>query len=400
MQRQRDQPEPLHWVAAWSAAQQIPGPENLLRPDQYAGTTLRQVLRLSLPARRLRVRLSNRFGDAPLLIAGAAIARSLGAGSAVIDAASSRPLLFDGQASVCLPTGAEYVSDPLDFECPSQGDLAVSMLLVEAPAVQTSHPGSRTTSFVLGGDHLHAAAMPEAERVEHWYHLTDVEVQAPRTVGVLAAIGDSITDGRGSTTDGNDRWTDRLVQRLAREGGPPMGVVNTALGGNRMLRDRVGPSLVSRFGRDVLARSGVTHALVLIGVNDLGNRREHSGNSAAARAQMLADLQRALRQLVQRAHERGVCMIGATVMPYGGNDLYQPDAADEADRQALNAWIRSEAGFDAVADFDAATRDPLAPDRLRAEFHCGDWLHPTPAGFIAMAEAVPLQALHRAIHRR
>lgn len=394
MQRQRELPENEHWVAAWSSAQQIPDPENALRPEQYQNRTLRQVLRTALGGTRLRVRLSNLFGDAPLLMAGASIARSLGAGSADIDASSSVPLTFGGERRIWLPAAAEYTSDPIVFTQAAQSDLAISLHLLEAPARQTSHPGSRTTSFVLEGEHLAAATMPGAERVEHWYHLADVEVLAPRDVGVLAATGDSITDGRGSTTDGNDRWTDRLVQRLAREHTQPFGVINTALGGNRLLRDRVGPNLVSRFERDVLARSGVTHALLLIGVNDLGNRSE-LGRDASARARLLSDLQFALSQLIARAREQGVRMIGATVMPYGGNELYRPDADDEADRLALNAWIRGPAGFDAVADFDAAMRDPAAPDRLRAEFHCGDFLHPTPAGFVAMAAAVPLQALDR-----
>ena len=214
----------------------------------------------------------------------------------------------------------------------------------------------------MKGNRVAEAEWPDAARFVRWYQIADIEVEAPRSVGALVAIGDSITDGNGATTDGNDRWTDALVARLAREGGPTMGVVNAGIGGGRLLREGLGPNVVSRFDRDVLTRSGVTHVIVLIGVNDLGiqhrNERGHAGGTRAARRR--AD-ESGYRQIAERAHARGICMIGGTINPYTGSDYYKPNERNEADRQTLNAWIRSSGVFDAVADFDAAMRDPAQP---------------------------------------
>jgi lysophospholipase L1-like esterase len=383
----------LHWVASWGTAQMIPEPHNSLAPEQWRDASLRQIVRLSLGGSRMRVRISNAFGTEPLAIDAASVAKAVAAGRVEVNAATLQRLTFDGRHRVMIPAGAEYYSDPVTLPHTAATDLAVSLHFKEAPARQTGHPGSRTTSFVAPGDRVLAAAWPDAARVVRWYQLADVEVEAPRDVAAVVAIGDSITDGYGATTDGNNRWTDLLASRMAREGAPAMGVVNAGIGGGRMLRDGLGPNLASRFERDVLARAGVTHAIVLIGVNDLGSQHRNNADTPEARAQMLQDLQTAYRQIVERAHAHKVCVLGATILPYVGSDYYRPQEHNEADRRALNAWIRSSGVFDAVADFDAATRDPARPERLRAELDTGDGLHPSLAGFRAMAEAVPLAAL-------
>jgi lysophospholipase L1-like esterase len=374
---------------------QIPEPHNELAAELWRESSLRQIVHVSLGANKLRVRISNAFGTTPLFVDGASVAIARAAGKADIDAATVRPLTFAGKANVMIPAGAEYYSDPVALEHKAGADLAVSMYFKGEPARQTGHPGSRANSFVIKGNHVMDAAWPDAGKVEHWYAVADVEVQAPRTVGALVAVGDSITDGHGSTTDGNDRWPDLLAARLAREGAPAMGVVNVGIGGGRMLRDGLGPNLAARFDRDVLSRSGVTHALVLIGVNDLGSQHRNGDDGPEARKTMLDDLMLAHRQLVERAHAHGICMIGATITPYSGSDYYRPNMENEADRQAINNWIRQSGVYDAVVDFDATLRDPAQPQRLLREFDKGDGLHPSPAGFRAMANAVPLAALRQ-----
>lgn len=390
---------PTHWVASWGAAQQVPEPHNELAAQYWLDATLRQIVHLSLGGARLRVRISNAFGTEPLVVEAAGIARARAAGDVTVDATSVRPLTFDGRATVTIPAGGEYYSDPVALALPPGADLAVSLYFKAPPARQTGHPGSRATSFVGSGNRVAAATWDDAVKVEHWYALADVEVEAPPGTRAVVAVGDSITDGNGATTDANNRWPDLLAQRL-RASGRPLGVVNAGIGGGRMLRDGLGPNLVSRFDRDVLGRAGVSHAIVMIGVNDLGNLHRNVSDEPALRARLLADLRLAYRQLVERAHARGVCVVGGTITPYGASDYYKPGPINEADRRQLNDWIRTSGIFDGVADFDAALRDPAAPQLLRKEFDKGDGLHPSGAGMRALADAVPLEALRGCRHAR
>lgn len=383
----------VRWVASWGTAMMVPEAHNELPAEQWKASSLRQIVHLSLGGGTLRVRVSNVFGTAPMFLDGASVALARAPGRPDIDAAGAKALTFNGNGSVMIPAGAEYYSDPVALPHKAGADLAVSMYFTSAPLRQSSHPGSRANSFVARGNRVMDAAWPEASKVEHWYALADVEVQAPAGVGVLVAVGDSITDGHGATTDGNDRWPDLLFARFAREGQPAMGIVNAGIGGGRLLRDGLGPNLASRFDRDVIARSGVTHAIVLIGVNDLGSQHRNTEDTPAMRKTLLNDLMTGYRQLVERAHAHGICVIGGTVTPYMGSDYYKPNADNEADRQALNQWIRTSGVFDGLADFDAALRDPARPHLLLREREKGDGLHPSPAGFQAMADAVPLAAL-------
>ena len=389
----------LDWVASWGAAQQIPEPHNELAPQHWRDTTLRQIVHTSLGGERLRVRVTNVFGTEPLVLDGAGIALARAPGDAVIDATSARPLMFDGRTGVTIPAGGEYYSDPVSLPHKAGADLAISLYFTAAPARQTGHPGSRATSFVGSGNQLAATTLEDTTKVEHWYALADVEVQAPRGTRAVVAIGDSITDGNGAITDGNNRWPDLLAGRL-RAAKAQMGVVNAGIGGGRMLRDGLGPNLVSRFERDVLGRAGVTHAIVMIGVNDLGGLHRNKPDDPAARAQLLDDLRLAHRQLVERAHARGVCVIGGTITPYSGSDYYKPGPVNEADRRRLNDWIRTAGVFDGVADFDAVLRDPGQPELIRKEYDKGDGLHPSPAGMHALADAVPLAALRQCAYAK
>jgi lysophospholipase L1-like esterase len=227
--------------------------------------------------------------------------------------------------------------------------------------------------------------------VDHWYLVAGVDVIAPPGVASIVALGDSITDGHGSTTNGNDRWTDAFAQRLQAALGPrALGVLNQGIGGNHLLTDGLGPNALARFDRDVLAQAGVRYLVVLEGVNDLGALARASEVTPADHASLLPRLQGAYEQIVVRAHAQGIKVIGATILPYMGSDYYHPGPSNEADRQAINQWIRTPGHFDAIVDFDKATRDPSHPERLLSPCDSGDHLHPSPAGYRTMAEAVPL----------
>jgi lysophospholipase L1-like esterase len=390
------QPASAKWVASWGSAQMLAEGDNALPDAAFSDATLRQVVRLTLGGDSIRIRFSNAFGAEPLVIDGAHVARSAARATARIDPGTDRALTFGGRSGVTIPAGADYLSDPVALEVPALSSLAISVHLTAAPKGQTSHPGARATSYHLAGDHLAATDLPGAATNEHWYLLTGVEVDAPERAGTIVAFGDSITDGRGSTTDGNDRWPDILAERLqAGAATRGLGVVNMGIGGNRLLLDGLGPNALARFDRDVLARPGAKTVILLEGVNDLGTLTRESPATPAEHQALVERMITGYRQFIARAHAQGVRVIGATIMPYLGMDYYHPDAANEADRQAVNRWIRTAGAFDAVADLDAATRDPARPERLLPANDSGDHIHPSPAGYRAMAAAIDLAGLVR-----
>nr|AGU11846.1 GDSL-like Lipase/Acylhydrolase family [uncultured organism] len=386
-----------HWVASWGTASIVPDEKNELPAAQWRDASLRQVVRVSVAGNSVRVQLTNVHGTAPLTVDAASVALSAGPGRSDVVAGSLRPLRFGGKTSVTIPAGAEYVSDPVDLGVTPGADLAVTMHFPAEPARQTSHPGSRATSFVAKGNLVNEAAWPQAEKVTRWYQLAGIDVNAQPAAHAVVAIGDSITDGYGVQPDTNARWTDALALRLRASGMNEVGVVNAGIGGGRMLRDGIGPNLAARFNRDVLERAGVTHAIVMIGVNDFGVEHRNKQDNPAQRQALLDDLKESYRQLVARAHARGVCVIGGTIGPYAASDYYKPGPDNEADRQAYNRWIRESGTFDGVADFDAVLRDPARPDYLLKAYD-NDGLHPSIEGYRKMAEAVPLDALKSCRH--
>jgi lysophospholipase L1-like esterase len=389
------EPASAKWVASWGSAQMQAEGDNAA-PAALAGGTLRQIVRLTLGGRSVRVRFSNAAGTEPLTITGAHIARSSDKATARIVAGSDHALTFDGRAGVTIPAGADYLSDPVTLDLPALSSAAISLRLAALPAVQTGHPGARASSHVLAGDHLADADLPGATKVEHWYFLTGVEVDATDASGTIVAFGDSITDGRGATTNGDDRWPDILANRLqgsARTRG--IGVVNMGIGGNRLLLDGLGPNALARFDRDVLARAGVKAVLLLEGVNDLGMLTREAPASPAEHRALVDRMITGYRQFIARAHAHNVRVIGATIMPYLGMDYYHPDAANEADRQAVNDWIRTGGAFDGVVDLDRATRDPSRPDHLLPAYDSGDHIHPSPAGYRAIGNAIALGEITR-----
>jgi len=378
------------WVASWACSEQTPEPMNALAPEDMRDMTMRQIVHLSMGGSTVRVHVSNAFGTKPLRFTSLHMARPVSPSSPRIDPASDRALTFSGSPEVTVPAGAEYVSDPVDYPVAPLASLALTFHLDSPPAGETGHPGSRSTSYYVHGDRVAAADLPDARRVDHWYQLAGVDVRAPRASAAVVALGDSITDGHGATTNGNDRWTDVLAGRL--EGSRAMrevSVVNHGIGGNHLLTDGLGPNALARFNRDVLAQAGVKYLIVLEGVNDLGGLAHPGDVPAAAHSDLVHRMEGAYEQMVARAHAAGVEVVGATVLPFAGSMYYRP--ATEADRQAINEWIRTPGHFDAVIDFDRVTRDPEQPDRLLPRYDSGDHLHPSPEGYRAMGEAVPLK---------
>ncbi len=291
-----------------------------------------------------------------------------------------------------IPAGAEYVSDPVDFPASALSNLAITLILAAAPAQQTGHPGSRATAYLAHGAPAFAADLPDAKQVDHWYQLAGVDVMASSNAAAIVVLGDSITDGHGATTNGNDRWTDVLAQRL--QDSPltrTVSVLNLGIGGNHLLTDGLGPNALARFDRDVLAQAGVRYLIVLEGVNDLGELARNGEVSAAEHVALVHRIEDAYLQLILRAHAHGIRVIGATILPYVGSDYYHPGPSSEADRQAVDLWIRTPGHFDETLDFDKIMRDPEVPDRLLPAYDCGDHLHPSPAGYRAMAAAIPLR---------
>ncbi len=366
-----------HWVGTWATAPQRVERRNL-PPSPLARSTLRQTFKISLGGRELRVHVSNRFGNAPLVIRAASIA--LPAGPGAIVRSSQRALRFHGRRSITLAAGAAAVSDAFRFRARPRSELTVSIYFGAAPTRVTGHPGSRQTSYLESGNFIAAASLPHPETADHWYILTGVDVRAPAAAAAIVAFGDSITDGHGTTTNGNDRWTDDLARRLAAMPATRhLAVLNAGIGGNCVLRPCLGPAGIARYRRDALQPAGVRWVLLFEGVNDIGTAHRSVAQALIA----------AYHRMIVEAHARHLRIYGATITPFGGSFYDSP--AHQADWRIVNHWIRHSRAFDAVLDFAEAARNPLAPMRLLPADDLGDHLHFNPAGYARLALSIPLQ---------
>jgi lysophospholipase L1-like esterase len=332
----------------------------------------------SLGGKRLRVHFSNQYGYRPLTLNAVHVAVS--AGRDTIDPTTDKALSFAGMPSVTLEPGSAVVSDPFDFDLARLSDVAVSVFVGDVQNDITGHPGSRTTSFIAMGDATTQASLPGAATTEHWYLITGIDVLADAGAAALVTLGDSITDGRGTTTDGNDRWPDVLARRLQADPRTnKVGVLNQGIGGNAVLSGGLGPTALDRFERDALRQSGVRWVIVLEGVNDLGGSTD---------ATIATRLIQAYEGFIDRAHAADIRVYGVPILPFGGSQY--ASAEHEAARQTVNEWIRTSGRFDAVIDLDEAVRDAPFPSNLAAAYDSGDHLHLNPAGYRKMAESIDL----------
>jgi lysophospholipase L1-like esterase len=368
-----------HWVGTWSTA-----PLSRTSGVAFNNLSLRQIVRVSLGGSEFRVKFSNSFGTQPLTIGAARLALR-DAGSAIIPS-SDRQLTFEGNASTIIPPGAHVLSDTVHLRVPALSDLAISTYLPGAITASptspvTGHTTGLQTSYVAAagsGNHTADLVFPTATTTQTTSFLMGVDVNASRDVGAVVTLGDSITDGTRSTPDTNNRWPNQLARRLLGPNGQPMGVLNMGISGNRVISDGAGVNAQARFDRDVLAQSGVTHVIVLEGIND-------SSNAVFQADQIIAGL----HQLAERAHEKGLKIYAGTLTPAGFN----LPTLREQNRQAVNAWIRSSGAFDAVIEFDTLTRDPANPGFFLPLYDSGDHLHPNDAGYQAMGNFIDLELL-------
>jgi lysophospholipase L1-like esterase len=421
------------WVGTWGTAPG--GPPLIAQVTTFNDQTLRLIVHTSIGGHQVRIRISNTFGAAPLRIGEAHIA--LRQRGAAIVAGSDRALTFSGNRAITVPPGAQVASDPVDLEVPGLSDLAISLHLPGSVQATTLHSAAFQTNYLsLPGNFTGTQAFPTDRTIAFWPFLTEVDVNAPGSAAIVA-LGDSITDGANAMVDANHRWPDLLALRpqSTREplavvtGGKQadnrastqpnkqpskqankqvdkpaaglvapdgrLGIVNRGIAGNRLLRDPgeqplFGRAALERFERDVLATAGVRYLLVLVGINDIGH--PGTGTIPISEEPTPDELISGYRQLIARAHEKGIAVYGATLTPFEGTifpGYYTP--AKEQIRQAVNNWIRSSDEFDGVIDFDRAVRDPGHPARLLPAYDSGDHLHPNDLGMQVMANAIPLQ---------
>ena len=366
---------PGQWVGVWGASP-TPPPANA---KAFENQTVRQVLRVSAAGSKVRVRLTNEYSDKPLSIGAATISLAAADGAPV---GKTLDVTFGGAKSVNIPPKSPLVSDAIDLPVKALENISVSLFLPTATGLCTCHPQGTAVSFISEPGNFTMSAFTPASTFNNRAFISGVEVQPAAPTKVIVTFGDSITDGTRSTNDGNHRWPDVLAERLNAAGGG-YSVVNAAISGNRVLaygNAFFGEAALSRFDRDVLAGPGVRYMTVLEGINDIGMGRPNPPSAEEIIA--------GHKQIIARAHARGIKVIGATLTPFEGAAYYSEQG--ETIRQAVNAWIRTGGGYDAIIDFDALMKDPANPKKLKADLQSGDWLHPNDAGYKAMGEAVDL----------
>ncbi|KAJ7739969.1 SGNH hydrolase [Mycena maculata] len=392
------------WVNTWTAMPQLTEFTNLPPPPfngtegVFFNTTMRQTLHMSIGGSDIRIRFSNAFAPVDLVITAATVALPLGGGSgaSAIVPGSLQQLTFSGAPGFDIPNAAQVVSDPLAFPIAPQSTITVTLYLAQGQEGFdiTSHPGSRATSWFSFGDYTRAENMtdPSTISLQHWYFVSAVETFTTKAASSFVIVGDSITDGRETDTDGNDRWPDLVLARMQKDPAlTEISVNNQAAGGNRILADGLGPAALGRIDRDVLAQTGVKYAMIFEGVNDIG-----VANATVQDQQVIGDrVIAAYKQIITRVHAQGIPIFASTITPFGApaNDSsIQPYSSPirEVTRQRVNAWIRTSGMFDAVIDFDKVVADPAIPSQLAPDFNSGDFLHPNEAGYHAMANAFPL----------
>lgn len=361
------------WVGTWGTSPQLTEQNNMPPSPGLSNNTLRQVVRVTIGGNQVRLKFSNQYGNSAVVMNSVHLAASAGGSS--IQGGTDKVIKFDGKESVTIAAGKTVISDTLDFNLTKLTNMAITIYFGSVPSALTGHPGSRTTSYIQAGNAVTSSSMPSAVKTDHWYIITGIDVFTEDKYDSVAILGDSITDGRGSTTNENNRWTDVFASRLLENPATSnVSVLNMGIGGNTILSGGLGPTALTRFDRDILEQSGVKYAIIFEGVNDIG-----SGATSA-------NIINAYKQFITKAHENNIRIYGATITPIGGSQY----ASGERVRTEVNDWIRTSGEFDAVIDFDAAVRNPNNQTMLLGIYDSGDHLHLSPAGYKKMAEVIDL----------
>lgn len=371
------------WVGTWSTAPQLVEPHNLPPKPGLSNNTLRQVVCVSIGGDTLRLKFSNEFSSGPVTLKAVQIAVSTGGG--IIDANTIKELKFNKISTVTMQPGVAITSDPIAFALRPRMQLAITIYFGQTSPDVTGHPGSRTTSYLLAGNQITLVDFKGAVKTDHWYIINGIDVKAPSSAAAIAILGNSITDGRGSGTNLQNRWPDILAQRLLNNPTTQqVGVLNLGIGGNCVLRECLGPAAIERLERDVLGQFGVRWLIVFEGVNDIGQTPDEP-----AAMQVAQDLIQAFGKMIDDAHAAGLLVYGATITPIG-KSFYYTDFREKA-RAMVNEWIRASGRFDAVIDLDQAMRNPAEPSTIRDGLHDGDYLHPSQTGHKILGESVDLK---------
>ena len=366
------------WVGTWSTAPQLVEPGNNPPSPGLSNNTLRQIVHVSLGGDSLQMRFSNEFSTSPVTMNSVHIAVS--AGSGTIDTTTDREIFFNGNPDVTMYPGAAVISDPFQFDLQPLSDIVITIYFGNTSPDVTGHPGSRTTSYILTGNEVSRENFSGAVTTDHWYIINTINVMAPDSAYAVAILGNSITDGRGSGTNKQNRWPDELANRLQENPETQqVAVLNEGIGGNAVLSGGLGPTALSRFQRDVLDQSGVRWLIILEGINDIG------GSFGTGVGNNLIN---AFTQMINTAHANGIFVYGATLLPMKGSSYYTTQ--HEAEREIVNEWIRTSSLLDGVIDLDMALRDPADTLSFLPIYDSGDHLHPSEAGHHMMAEAVDL----------
>lgn len=375
-----------NWVATWATATEYTGKGDMPKSGTLDGKAIRQIVHVSIGGKTLRLHLSNEYSKEPVEIKSVFIADIVESDDIktedigiAIQPKTARYLKFNGKRNLTIAAGGTAVSDPLAYDLKPLQRLAITISYGKTPVNATSHRGSRTTSYLINGEAKPKTAFVNMEREDHWYNIATIDVIAD-DCSAIACIGNSITDGRGTTTNLQNRWTDFFAEALqANEATSNLAVLNLGIGGNSVFYGGLSDPAVKRFDRDCLEQAGVKAVVVFEGVNDLGG----INNDAEARAAKIIEC---YKEFISKAHQRGMKIYGATIAPYLGSFYDNGDFFREAARQTINKWIRESGEFDGVIDFDSVLRDPANPSKMNPAYHCGDWLHPNPAGYEAMGK--------------
>ncbi len=384
------------WIGSWGVSPEPPrlqaaGP---IQPTRsFENETIRQFVRLSAGGDAVRLRLTNRFGAAPVDVGAVTISRVDSSGA--VRSETIVPVRFGGARSATMAAGAPLVSDPIEMPVADLETVSIAIYFPDDTGPCTCHNVGLQTAQISSPGDFTGSEFQAAETFQSRAFLAGVDVLANEPAETIVLLGDSITDGVGSTLDRNRRWPDRFAERLAAlDDGMSHGVVNAGISGNRVLSDGAGVSALARFDEDVLAVPGVRHVVVFEGVNDLGIAfGQFEGRLAAVfampRTEVTVDTMIAgFRQLIERAHTHGVRIIGATIAPYEGASYFSPKGDDV--RRAINDWIRESGEFDAVLDFDAVLRDAAKPSQISDGLHAGDFLHGSDTGYRRVADSIDL----------